>query len=382
MFKSFFLGGFECATGYNRHGQWIDLVASTWHDQHADEDYRRLREVGILAARDAIRWPLVDLGQGRYDFSSVQPLVRASRRQGISVIWDLFHYGYPPGLDLFSEAFPERFADYCAACARYLRSQLVHPLWFTPINEPSFFSWAAGHDAQFAPHLRERSAELKIALARAAIRAVDAIRAQAPSARFVHADPVCRVAPSDDSAQSLEEVRRFNDEVVFETWDMICGRLRPELGGSRAHLDVVGINHYWTCQWAHGQSGTWLEDGDPRRVPLREIVRDVWQRYGGELMVAETSHLGDHRARYLREIGEDIAILLSEGVPLRGVCLYPILGMWEWHAPERWLPMGMWDIDQANGMRRTLHAPMRDALLEVQERLLNEAGRAPFKKVA
>jgi hypothetical protein len=33
-------------------------------------------------------------------------------------------------------------------------------------------------------------------------------------------------------------------------------------------------------------------------------------------------------------------------------------------------------------MRRTLHAPMPDALLEVRKRLLNAAGRAPFKTVA
>ena len=29
MFNSYFLGGFECATGFNREGEWIDLVAAT-----------------------------------------------------------------------------------------------------------------------------------------------------------------------------------------------------------------------------------------------------------------------------------------------------------------------------------------------------------------
>jgi hypothetical protein len=55
MFKSFFLGGFECATGYKREGAWIDLIADTAHHLHADDDYRRIREVGIRAVRDAIR---------------------------------------------------------------------------------------------------------------------------------------------------------------------------------------------------------------------------------------------------------------------------------------------------------------------------------------
>ena len=74
MFRSFYLAGFECATGYNMHGEWIDQIAATEHDLHVDADYRRLADVGIRAVREAIRWPLVDRG-GRYDFSSAEPFV-------------------------------------------------------------------------------------------------------------------------------------------------------------------------------------------------------------------------------------------------------------------------------------------------------------------
>ena len=50
---------------------------------------------------DSIRWPLVDR-RGRLDFTSARPLLDASRRHGITVIWDLFHYGYPEDLDPLS----------------------------------------------------------------------------------------------------------------------------------------------------------------------------------------------------------------------------------------------------------------------------------------
>src|SRR4051812_29180341 len=60
MFRSFFFAGFECATGYNAQGEWIDQIAATHHDRHADEDYRRLHEIGIDATREAVRWPVVD----------------------------------------------------------------------------------------------------------------------------------------------------------------------------------------------------------------------------------------------------------------------------------------------------------------------------------
>lgn len=88
LFSSYFLGGFECTTGFNREGDWIDLMKETGHLRHADADYRRLREVGIRAVRDGIRWPLVDKCRGGFDFSSIEPLVRAARKYRIDVVWD------------------------------------------------------------------------------------------------------------------------------------------------------------------------------------------------------------------------------------------------------------------------------------------------------
>jgi len=153
MFKSFFLAGFECATGYNVHREWIDQVAATQHDRFVFEDYRLLGEVGIRAARESVRWPLVDR-RGRYDFSTVAPFLKASRESGIDVIWDLFHYGYPEDVDLFSSSFPRRFADYCYAAARHIAARSEGLCYFTPVNEPSYYSWAAGHAGFFAPTRR------------------------------------------------------------------------------------------------------------------------------------------------------------------------------------------------------------------------------------
>jgi beta-glucosidase/6-phospho-beta-glucosidase/beta-galactosidase len=369
MFKSFFHAGFECTIGHNRDGEWIDLVEDTWHHNHVDEDYRRLRAVGIAVVRDAIRWPLVDLGGSRFDFSTVRPMVDAARRHGIEVVWDLFHYGYPEDLDLLSDAFPVRFAQYCGACARYLRQRLPGTLWFTPVNEPSYLAWAGGDVAHFRPYLNNRSKDVKVALIRAAIRGIDAIRAEVPDARFVHADPLCRVAPCDHLPCSLEAARRFNEDWVFESWDMLSGKRRPELGGSPRHLDVVGVNYYWNCQWVHGEQDSWLEPDDPRRVPLSELVQEVWHRYGCEIVITETSHWGEHRAAWMEALSGEVEAMLRSGVPLRGVCIYPIIGMLDWHSPRRWMPMGLWDIDADDGMRRVLHRPMLRALRRAQRRV-------------
>jgi hypothetical protein len=370
MFRSFFLAGFEGSTGYNRHGHWFDQVVATGHDQTVNEDYRQLAELDIHAARETIRWPLVDMGNGRYDFSTVEPFVEAARRHDIEVIWDLFHYGCPQRLDLWGEEFPKCFADYCYAVGRYIAQHGEGTCAFTPVNEPSFMAYAGGERGLFAPHVTGRGWDLKVALTRAALEGIKALRVACRGARMVNVDPLCRVACPFDRPDLEDEVRDFNERLVFQSWDMLCGRLLPELGGSREHLDVVGINYYWTNQWEWG--GAPREDGvvppladdDPRRWPLSDLVRSVWERYDGEVMITETSHIGDSRGRWLREVAADSERLLLDGVPIRGVCLYPILGMPEWHDPEIWTPMGLWDpVCHADPCgERLVCGPMLEAL--------------------
>jgi hypothetical protein len=368
MFRSFYLAGFECATGYNVHGEWIDQIAATEHDRHVDADYARLAEVDIHAVREAIRWPLVDR-RGRYDFSTVQPFVDAALRHDFDVIWDLFHYGYPDDVDPFSNDFCERFADYCHAAAYFVRQRMLRSFYFTPVNEPSYFSWAAGEVGRFAPHVEGRGFELKVALARAALRGIAAIRDACPGARIVNVDPICRVVPGSDAPEAVEHARRFNEEWVFQFWDMVSGRMMPELGGTPGSLDILGLNYYWTNQWELGREGVPLADDDPRRVPLAQLVRTTWRRYGAEVVITETSALGEARAPWIHELSVMAEQLLDAGVQLGGICLYPILGMPEWHARDRWTRMGLWDLEHDQDvLQRKACAPMLEALRAAQRR--------------
>jgi hypothetical protein len=369
VFRSFFLAGFECATGYNVHGDWIDQIAATQHDRFADDDYRRVREVGIRTVREAVRWPLVDRA-GRFDFTSLDPFLAAAQRNRIEVVWDLFHFGYPADVDLFSDRFPERFADYCFAVASHIARETDGPWWFTPVNEPSYFAWAAGDAGLFAPHQRGRGFELKLRLARAGILAAEALRAAAPGARIVSVDALCRVVAPQGRPDLEDEAAAFNRDVVFQSLDLLAGVLHPELGGSRDALGVIGVNYYWTNQWELGSAGVPLPESDARHLPLRDLVRSVWRRYGGDVLLAETGHRDEHRAPWLRHVAEEAKALRAEGVPLHGICLYPILGMPEWHAPDQWARMGLWDlVAQSPTLGRALHAPMLDALREAQESL-------------
>jgi hypothetical protein len=364
MFATFFLGGFEGTTFHDAHGRLVDQIAATQHDRFALEDYGRLREVGIRAAREAVRWPLVDR-HGRYEFACVEPFVEASRAHDVEVVWDLFHFGYPRDLEIESDLFVERFAEYCFAVAKHLTQELPGPFWFTPVNEPSYFAWAAGEAALFRPHRRGCGDALKRQLARAAIAGTDALRSACPGARLLTVDPICRVTAPADRPDLEPLVRDFNERIVFQSLDLLSGRVEPELGGSPAHVGAIGINYYWTNQWELGGPRNPLSDTDPRRVPLRAIVDEVWQRYGLDVAISETAHVGDARAGWLNELADEAEALLDAGVPLGGICLYPILGMPEWHQRERWTRMGLWDVAPP-GLARELHRPSFQALCRAQ----------------
>ncbi|MDP9120121.1 MAG: beta-glucosidase, partial [Acidobacteriota bacterium] len=81
-FRSYWLGGFEGSSQRRNDGRRLDLIATTGHDRFADQDYRRLRQAGLLTARDAVRWHLAEPEAGRYDWSELLPRLRAARRHG------------------------------------------------------------------------------------------------------------------------------------------------------------------------------------------------------------------------------------------------------------------------------------------------------------
>lgn len=373
MFPSFFIAGFEGSTGYNSSNLWVDSVSRTRHDTRMDEDYARIRELGISVARECVRWPLLDR-KGRISPNRIQSTLDAAHRHGITLIHDLFHFGYPSDLNPLTPEFRKRFAEYCYRMARFISRQADGPCYFTPINEPSYFAWAAGDSGLFAPHLKAKGPDLKIALASAAIRGIEAIWAACPQARIVNVDPYCRiVGPSQDPA-SVKQCAEFNSTSVFEAWDMIAGRLHPELGGSAQHLDIVGLNYYWTNQWEiHPVNGnTPLHESDPRRLSLSDIVRIVWNRYHTQLLITETSHHDDLRGEWIMRLGSEIETMLSDQIPIRGVCWYPILEMPEWHDDGKWTRMGLWDLDHStNSLDRIPHEPAHRALKSIQMRLQN-----------
>jgi hypothetical protein len=84
------------------------------------------------------------------------------------------------------------------------------------------------------------------------------------------------------------------------------------------------------------------------------------------LFVSETSHFGAGRARWILEIGRAVRDAKARGIPVDGICLYPILDRYDWENREHWHNSGLWDIEhRSSGLARVLNAEYAAAVREV-----------------
>ncbi|MFN2533318.1 MAG: beta-glucosidase [Pyrinomonadaceae bacterium] len=358
LFKSFYLGGFECSTHYLENGKRLDEIVATQHDRFAREDYLRLQQQGIYTAREGLRWHLIEKTQGHYDFSSALGMLRAARETGTQVIWDLCHYGWPDGLDIFSARFVDAFAKLAREFALLLRNETDETPFISPINEISFFSWGAGETAWLNPYERGRGNELKEQLVRSAVAAIEEVWAVNRATRITQIDPVINVLPKDPKNRDQRRAAEAYRQSQYEAWDMLAGRLKPELGGSEKYLDILGINYYVHNQWILG--GSFIEQTNPRYKPFREIIKEVYERYGRPLFVAETGIEDEARPIWFRYVCSEVSAAMQEGVQMEGICLYPIVNHPGW-VDDRHCYNGLWDYANEKGERK-IYEPLAEEL--------------------
>ena len=374
-FESFFLGGFECSTHRLRSGRRLDLLRSTRHDVFAASDYQLLARHGIRAAREGLRWHLIETRPGRFDFSSAEPMLRAARQMGVQIIWDLFHYGWPDDIDIFSADFVERFTNFSRAAAELLSAYVDTPL-VCPVNEISFFAWAGGEMGIFNPFARDRGDDLKRQLVRATVNAIAAIREVNPRIRFCQNEPMIHVIvdearPEDRHAAEAQRLSQF------AAWDMLTGRTEPELGGDSSTIDFIGVNYYIHNQWLHPSGpGRVVVPSDPRHRPLRSMLAENHARYGKPIFLAETGIEDDARPAWLRYVCNEIFAAIDAGLPVEGICLYPVLNHPGWD-DDRHCYNGLFDYADEEG-RREVFQPLADEL--ARQQLIAEGIRSGREK--
>ena len=342
LFESFFMGGFECAT-HRRHDKTrIDVIARTAHDRLCAVDYQLLASAGIRTVRDGLRWHLIEQAPGVYDWSSLLVMLQAAHSTGTQVIWDICHWGVPDDIDIFSAEFPLRFSAFAAAAAALIRTEslragIARPQVYCPINEISFWAWVGGDEEHFHPFASARGPELKRQLVAATLACIEAVRAVDTSARFLQAEPVIHISAADDKPEDSDAAARHTSS-QFEAWEMLAGTRDRELGGSASALDLIGVNYYWNNQWIH--EGDRTPPGHDLHRPFHEHLLGLWQRYHRPILISETGAEGAAGAGWLGYIAAEVRQAIRLGVPVLGICLYPVMDYPGWD-DDRHCPVGL-----------------------------------------
>ncbi len=354
-------GGHECTV--NRVGDvFRDQTRLTGHEERPS-DLARFAELGLRRLRYPVLWERVapDMA-GAYDWRWSDERLAEIVRLGMQPIIGLLHHGSGPRYtSLVADDFPRLFTDYAAAVAE--RYPWVDD--WTPINEPlttARFSALYGH---WYPHARDERLFWVAVLnqVEATIGAMRAIRRVNPAARLVQTEDLGDIYATPHLAGQAEHLNHRR----WISWDLLAGRVVPghALWGYLAQFgfgerlraiadvpcppDVVGVNHYITSDRfldhrvepydtplppAGYHDLTAARVLDPAPPGLASVLRQAWERYGIPLAVTE-AHLGcsrDEQLRWLRQAWQTGLDLRREGVDVRAVTAWSLLGSVDWNS--------------------------------------------------
>ncbi len=357
--------GVECTV--NRVGdEYFDQLERNGHATRPD-DLDLFADLGVRTMRYPVLWErtapkkLEDA-----DWSWAAERLGRMRTLGIRPIIGLVHHGSGPrhtslvdpafaeGLALFAQAFAERYP--------WVES-------YTPVNEPMTTGRFSGLYGHWYPHGCDglTFARALLTQCRAIGLSMQKIRCINPAAQLVQTEDLGKIFSTPLLAYQAE----FENERRWLSFDLLCGRVNREhpmwdylrwLGIGEAELevflenpcppDIIGINHYLTSDrflderrerypsFCHGGNGQ-HEYADVEAVRVcaegpagpQALIREAWSRYGLAIAVTEV-HLGcsrEEQLRWLKEVWDAAQGRRREGVDVRAVTAWSLLGAYDWN---------------------------------------------------
>lgn len=358
-------GGVECTV--NRVGdQYFDQLDRNGHATRAG-DLDLFAQLGVRALRYPVLWErTAPESLERADWSWADERLNRLRELGIRPVIGLVHHGSGPRYtSLVDPAFSNKLAVFARAVAE--RYPWIDA--YTPINEPlttARFSALYGH---WHPHVRDSSTFIRVLLTqcRAVILAMRAIREINGDAQLIQTEDLGKTFSTRQLAYQAE----FENERRWLTYDLLTGRVKREhqmwdymrwVGINEDELtwfldntcapDIIGINHYLTSERflderlrrypvnTHGGNERQAyADVEAVRVCAegvagpKALMREAWERYQLPLAITEV-HLGctrEEQLRWFKEVWDGARDLRGEGVDVRAVTAWSLLGAYDWN---------------------------------------------------
>ncbi|MBD2214051.1 sugar nucleotide-binding protein [Nostoc linckia FACHB-104] len=405
--------GVECTV--NRVGEeYFDQLERNGHATRL-HDLDLFAELGIQVIRYPVLWErIAPNGLENADWSWADERLERLRELGIRPIVGLVHHGSGPrDTSLIDPEFPEKLAVFARAVAeRY--PWITH---YTPVNEPLTTARFSGMYGHWYPHGRDALTFARALLGecRAIALSMQAIREVNPDAKLVQTEDLGKTY----STPKLTYQAEFENERRWLSLDLLCGRINPthlmwghlrDSGVTEADLevflqntcppDIIGINHYLTSErflderlenypaWTHGGNGREnYADVEAVRVCAeglagpRTLLQETWERYQLPLAVTEV-HLSctrEEQLRWLYEVWNAAQELQNQGVDIRAVTAWALLGSYDWNSLltrcAGYYESGVFDLRSCSAATAESARPRPTAIAKLVQDLA--AGRKP-----
>jgi dTDP-4-dehydrorhamnose reductase len=355
-------GGIECTI--NRIGNTFrDQLFYTGHYARIG-DIEMIGSLGISMLRYPILWERHQREENkRIDWKYTEGRLNEIRQCGIVPIAGLLHHGSgPPFTNLLDPSFPEKFARY----ARMVALRFPWIKHYIPINEPlttARFSTLYGH---WYPHSMDQKdfALAMINQLKGVVLAMQSIREVTPDAIFIQNEDLTRI----HSTELLRYQADFENERRWLTFDILSGRVTPShpmwsyllaAGLPENNLnffiehpcrpDLIGLNHYVTSERYLDENTAAYFDGlrggngiheyvdveavrVGKAVGIRSLLQEAWDRYQTPMALTEVQIgcTADEQIRWLMEMWNASCACLADGIPLKAITPWSLLGAYDW----------------------------------------------------
>lgn len=356
-------GGLECS--FNRVGDnYMDQLTLSGHYERGYEDIKRFADLGIKALRYPVLWekhqPQKDAA---IDWSYSTARLSELKQAGVQPIVGLVHHGSGPTYaDFFNGSFAEGLGEFAGKVAK----QFPWVEYYTPVNEPLTTARFCGLYGHWYPHKSNTLDFFKILLAecKGTVLAMQAIRKVNCNARLVQTEDIGKT----HSTYELRHQAAFENKRRWISFDIISGRVNEKHGlwdylvsvgltkedfeffaHNPCPADIIGVNHYITSERyidehiekfpAHtiGGNGTFVYvDVEAVRVGMNQgpevLFKEVWERFHLPMAITEV-HLHctrEEQLRWFQYIYNAVDNLKAEGVDIRAVTAWALLGSFDW----------------------------------------------------
>ena len=355
-------GGLECT---------INRIGDTFRDQltyanHYDrvEDIEKIASLGIRKLRYPILWEHHQKEEAlKIDWSDTKRKLDKIRSYNITPIAGLIHHGSGP---LFTSIFKRDFAQKLAEFAGKVAAEFPWIEYYTPVNEPLTTARFSGLYGHWYPHHKSDESFCRIFLnqLKGIVLSMQAIRKVNPQAKLVQTEDLAKI----HSTPGLAYQARFENNRRWLTYDMLGGKVDTNHplwnyfisnGIKKKSLeffidnpclpDIAGFNYYITserfldkkienypaCNFGGNNRQTYADVAAVReRKPhgLKRLLKEAWKRYQIPMALTEV-HLNctrEEQMRWFQEAWDICTELLNEGINIKGVTAWSLLGAFDW----------------------------------------------------